>query len=247
MEVVSRWQTLTVSRTVHHLITAPDFPLNERVLFPLPRLCPGSPLSRYLCVSQMCHVSQLCPANYFHRVGCVRGRVPLSRFPGECGWRHHEMRPVTSVGTQRDGQWRAGPQGQCQCDTGDQTHTPLPTELSPGAYYFVSLSSSLRLSSPGLIWDRVTGPGKPVPKQYQPTNQKISFKFLSGIWLLWLRSLSLVAEFYLVILVWTHFSPGLKIKWKSFNIPKLQTMIVLNCLFQGYQLFQDLRYKDGRI
>ena len=133
---------------------APDFPLNERVLFPSrPCLCrrsPGSLISR--CESRVASLSRKIFSPSDGAGACLGVEIP----PGKCGRRLRgsgaaifwilEIMGLRSV-------WEPGEREEWSVEGGGtigvgwhqpcSAHTRLTPALAPGAYYFVLSSSSL--------------------------------------------------------------------------------------------------------
>ena len=153
---------------------APDFPLNERVLFPSrPCLCRRCPSSPDIGMWVTCRI--FVPQNIF-TIGCVRGRVSVSGFPRGMGgdWRGAgaaiywilEMMGLRSV-WEHIGMVSRG-RGQQRSDISPSSSHPPHPWARPGSVLFCMIIIIItRLSHRPASSAGVTGPREPVPKQYQ--------------------------------------------------------------------------------
>lgn len=171
----SRWQTLTVSGTVHLLPMRPTFLWMRESYFRHGRVfVVALPALWYRDVS---HVSHLCPAKYFHHRMCAGACLGVGIPPGNVGgdWRGSgtaiywilEIMGLRSVwehiGVVSRG-W-----GQHRSDIRPSSSHPSHPWARPGSVLFciIIIIIITRLSHRPASSAGVTGPREPVPKQYQ--------------------------------------------------------------------------------
>ena len=158
---------------------APDFPLNERVLFPSrPCLCrrsPGSLISR--CESRVASLSRKIFSPSDGAGACLGVEIP----PGKCGRRLRgsgaaifwilEIMGLRSL-------WEPGEREEWSVEGGGSigvgvtsallsSHPPHPCSRPGSVLFCIIIIIITRVSHRPASSDRVTGAREPVPKQYQ--------------------------------------------------------------------------------